>query len=149
MKVQKTGQDSVLLVLHRKELENWDTLRCCAQEALEREGIAVREAPELTVYTMGELALVFARAGDGEALCFSFDAADALLDAAYESERLFPEAGAKLCRKDGRFYLVTTSHHAAELLREYAKPEQNGKLLLADAEVILAHHAFQILSGRC
>ena len=149
MKVQKTGPDSVLLVLNVSELQDENELRRRAREALASEGIPAGETPEMTAYTAGGKAVVFVCAGERHDTYFGFDTADDLMDAACEAERLFPKAGASLRRADGRFYLTTDCRHAAELLREYASVIAEDGRLCENSEVILAQGAFQILSGRC
>lgn len=149
MKIQKTGPDSVLMVLNAAELQKETDLRRRACEALASEGITAGTFPEMTAYTVGDKTVVFVYAGEQRDTYFGFDTADDLLDAAYEAERLFPEAGARLCRADGRLYLATACHSAAELLREYASEIVEDDEFCEDGEIIIAQGAFQILSGRC
>ena len=149
MKIQKTGPDSVLLMLDAAELRGENDLRKRAFEALESEGIPAGNAPELTAYTAGDKTVVFVCAGAQNDTYFGFDNAADLLDAAFEAERLFPDAGARLCRVNGRLYLATPCNRAAELLREYASDILKNDEFYADSEVIIARSAFQILSGRC
>lgn len=149
MKVQKTGPDSVLVVLDAAELGDGQDLRSRAFEALEREGIPAVGEPELTAYTAGSETVLFVCAAAREDTYFGFDSADDLLDAASEAQRLFPEAGARLCRADDRLYLATSCRRAAELLREYAAEIVENGDFTEESETIIAHGAFQILSGRC
>lgn len=149
MKIQKTGPDSVLMVMDAAELQGESDLRRRAFEALESEGITVGSAPELTAYTAGDKTVVFVCAGTQSDTYFGFESADDLLDAAFEAERLFPKAKARLCRVNGRLYLATPCRHAAELLREYTLDIIEHDEFCEDSEVIIARSAFQILSGRC
>lgn len=149
MKIQKTGPDSVLMVLNASELQGEKDLRRRACEALASEGIPTGESPEVTAYTAGDKTVVFVCAGGRHDTYFGFDSADDLLDAAYEAERLFPGAGARLCRVDGRLYLATACCRASELLREYASEVIESSEFCQNGEVIIAQSAFQILSGRC
>lgn len=149
MEIQKTGPDSVLMVLNAAEVKNKDDLRQRAFEALKQEGIPADGAPELTAYTAGDKTVVFVNAGVPVDTYFGFDSADDLLDAAYEAERLFPDARARLYRVKGRLYLATSCHRAAELLREYAADIIEQDEFNEDCETVIAHSAFQVLSGRC
>ena len=149
MKIQKTGPDSVLMVFSAAELKSKDDLRQRAFEALKQEGIPAGNAPELTAYTAGDKTVVFVNASVTADTYFGFDSASDLLDAAYEAERLFPDAGARLYRVGRRLYLATPCHHASELLREYAVDVIEHDTFCEDCEMMIAHSAFQILSGRC
>ena len=79
MKIQKTGPDSVLLVMDAAELRGENDLRRRAFEALESEGIPVGGAPELTAYTAGDKTVVFVCASAQNDTYFGFDSADDLL----------------------------------------------------------------------
>ena len=149
MKIQKTGPDSVLMVLNAAELQDDEDLRRRACEALASEGIPAGTSPEVTAYTAGGKTVVFVCAGGQSDTYFGFDSADDLLDAAYEAERLFPDASARLCRVDGRLYLATPCRRAGELLREYTSEVVENNRFCENGEVIIAQSAFQILSGRC
>lgn len=150
MKVQKTGPDSILLVLNATELqESGKDLRRRARDALASEGIPTGESPEVTAYTAGDQTVVFVCAGAQDDTYFGFDSADDLLDAAYEASRLFPDTGASLYRVDGRLYLATTCRHAGRLLGEYAGEILKDDAVCGERERLIAKNAFQILSGRC
>lgn len=64
MKIQKTGPDSVLMVLNAAELQDDEDLRRRACEALASEGIPAGTSPEVTAYTAGGKTVVFVCAGD-------------------------------------------------------------------------------------
>ncbi len=151
MKVQRTGPDSILLVLNTDEVQGEYDLRRRALEALEQEGISAGDDPELTAYSAGGKTVVFVRAAAQvyTDTYFGFDSTEDLLDAACEAERLFPDASARLCRIDGRYYLATSCGGPGELLREYAGDMIEAEDLCEDCEVLIAQGAFQVLSGRC
>ena len=150
MRIQRTGPDSVLLVLDSGELGDACELRRQAKAALESAGISAEYGPEFTAYSSGGKTVVFVTAGHEPAdTYFGFPGAEALMDAACEAERLFPAAEAKLCCMDGRFYLATACGGAGELLREYAVNVMDAGDVCGDCRVLLAENAFQILSGRC
>ena len=149
MKIQKIGEDSLLLVLDTSEITENSCLRQCVREAMRQEGLSFAGEPELTAYTAGTKMIVFVSACAQCITYFGFDSAEALLNAAYEAGRLFPETAAQLYRGVDRFYLATSSGKAAALLREYTWDVRQNADLEDSAEVLIAAHAFEILSGRC
>ena len=150
MKVQKTGPESVLLVLETAELPDGYDLKKQAVEVLKGMGISTESSPELTAYSAGGQTMVFVSAVHGQAVTYyGFSDTDALMDAALEVRRLFPEAEAGLCRQDGKLYVATTGCGPGELLREFAERVIRAEDFGDDFELLLPEKAFQILAGRC
>ena len=148
MKIQKLGADRLLLVLEASELTD-ESLRHYVELALRQSGITASDDPELIAYTNGSETLVFVLAGERNTTYFGFTNAEDLLNAAYEAGRLFPEAAAQLYKTADRFYLATPSGKAADLLREYTWDVREDASVGDSTEVLIAAHAFTVLSGRC
>lgn len=149
MKIQKTGPDSVLVVLGTDEFCGENDLRRKAYEALKSEGIVTGDPPVLTAYTSGSMTIVFVRANVHEYTYFEFNSAEDLIDAAFEARNLLPGSNAKLLRMNERLFIATDCSKACELLREYAFEVIEDHNFGSDAEILISEEAFKILTGRC
>ena len=146
MEVQKTGPDSVLVVLDTRD-GGITALRECARAALEIEGIDSSGSPELTAFSIGDMTIVFVRANTGYSY-FIFDSGEDLMDAAAHIHNIRAGADAKLLRYKDKFYIKTRDRRIDTVIGEYARAaDQSVAAYERYSSVIIDRRAFDILSG--
>ncbi len=119
MRIQRTGPDSVLVVVENAELTG--DIESHARAALVQEGIEVTGRPDCDAYTAGRETLIFARARHN-AVYYEFACVEDLIDAARMVRRMNLKclSGISLLRGQANYYIACTGSGAEAVLAEYA-----------------------------